>query len=136
MKKTPVKRILKELGKLDEYNYPIGQYSLFILPDGRMVGTRGVVKHQSIFDEILKCKSTDKEFINILVDIRCAKITISNETDLSVDVVTPPTREQKATIEGLGMCSKYDRIFVDTLRDLVPDAPSLSYCRRLLKLPL
>ena len=136
MKKTPVQKILKELGKLKEYDYPIGIYSLFILPDGKMVGVREIVNHQPILEKILKYKiTTDKEFIDILIDIKCVRITISKETSLYVDVVTPPTNEQKTTLEGLGICGKYYPIFVDTLRSLVPDAPSENYCRRLLKLP-
>ena len=135
MKKTPGPKILKELGKMKEYYYPIGCYSLFILPDGRMVGTVGLIKHQSIFEKILKRKLTgNKEFINILVDIRCVKIIIS-ERSLYVDVVTAPTMEQKSILEELGTCGKYDYITTDTMRELVPDAPSMNYCRRLLKLP-
>ena len=135
MKKTPVEKILNELGKMKEYYYPIGCYSLFILPDGRMVGTCGLIKHQSIFEKILKLKLTgNKEFINILVDIRCVKIIIS-ERSLYVDVVTAPTMEQKSMLEELGTCGKYNYITTDTMRELVPDAPSMNYCRRLLKLP-
>ena len=136
MIQIPIKKILRELGKLEEYNYPIGDYSLFILPDGRMVGTSGNFKHQLIFEKILKCKITDnQEFINILIAINCIKVITNNFSCLYVDIVTPVTVEQKHTLEGLGMYSKYINIIVDNLREYAPDGPSRNYCRRLLKLP-
>ena len=135
MGKIPVKKILKELGKLDKYDYPGSLYSLFILPDGRMVGIRGMLQHQSILEEILNRKITVKEFVDICVATGCIKVGINHVSHLSVDIAVPATREQKYTLEGLGLCNKYAGIEVDVLCSLVPGAPSINYCRRLLKLP-
>ena len=47
MGNIPVKKILKELGKLNEYHYPTEKCDLFLLPNGRLVGndTNGSSKH-------------------------------------------------------------------------------------------
>ena len=37
MEKIPIKKILKELNNLKEYEYPIEQSSVFLLPSGKMV---------------------------------------------------------------------------------------------------
>ena len=136
--KTPVKKILRGLGKLKEYYYPTGAdyYSLFILPNGRMFGTEKLGDHDSMFEKILKRKlKSTQEFVDILIDINCVKIIISGGKQLQIDIVTPPTTEQKHTLEGLSMCGKYD-VYVDNLIEYAPDAPSRNYCRRLLKLPV
>ena len=136
--KTPVKKILRELGKLKEYYYPTGAdyYSLFILPDGRMVGTEKLGDHDSMFEKILKRKlNSTQEFVDILVSINCVKIIISSGPALQIDIVTPPTTKQKYTLKDLAICGKYE-VYVDNLIEYAPDAPSRNYCRRLLKLPI
>ena len=138
IQKRTVKKLLLGLGKLKEYYYPVGRYySLFILPDGRMVGNNKFENHGPIFEKILKRKiNSTQKFVDMLISTNCIKTTISFETALGVDIVTPPTTEQKYTLQGLAMCETYDQIVVDNLIEYAPDAPSRNYCRRLLKLPV
>lgn len=136
MEKRLIKKILKELNKYEEYYYPtVGEYSLFILPNGKMVGTDKLLDHQPILEKILKKKIiSNQEFFNILTDIQVIKIII-NGTRLYVNINVPVTTEQKYTLQGLGMCNKYN-IRVEPIYEYVPDAPNDNYCRHLLKLPL
>ena len=135
MVRVSTKIILTKLGKLEEYHYPIGgQYSLFLLPDGRLVGTDKIVDHQNILEKIMKRKIvSNQEFFDILVKIGCIRITV-NLRNLSVDISIIPTTEQKYTLQDLGMYGKYEDIAVDNMHEYVPNAPSNAYGRRLLGL--
>ena len=129
------KKILIKLDKLPKYNYPIGgDYSLFILPSGKMVGINKFGNHQKILEEIINMKiESAQEVFNIFAAIETIKVIISG-TSLYVDITMTPTREQKFTLEALGLCGRYDDITVESVHTYLPDAPSLNYCRRLLKL--
>lgn len=136
MSKISTKTILTKLGTLEEYHYPIeGQYSLFLLPDGRLVGTDKIVDHQNILEKIIKRKIvSNQEFFDILVKIGCIKIIV-NLRNLYVDISIIPTTKQKYTLQDLGICDKYDDIKVDNMHEYVPNAPSDAYGRHLLGLP-
>ena len=136
--KIPVKKILRELGKLKEYHYPIIDCSLFILPDGRMVGNSKSLDHYPILEKVIKRKIKSlQDTVEILVSTKCIRIVIATKPtlDLHVDIVVTPTTEQKYTLEGLGMCGKYDEIIINDFHEYAPDAPTRNYCRHLLKLP-
>ena len=135
--KIPVKKILRELGKLKEYHYPMVDCSLFILPDGRMVGTYNNQDHYPIFEKILKRKIKSLNIFDIIIATKCIRIVIATKPTLClyVDIMVTPTTEQKYTLEGLGTCDKYNDIVVQNFHEYVPDAPTRNYCRRLLKLP-
>lgn len=65
-RKIPVKKILFGLSKLQEYHYPAGSCSLFMLPDSRMFGVGGIFGHQPVFEKILKRKiNSSQEFVDI-----------------------------------------------------------------------
>lgn len=136
MEKIPIKKILNGLSKLEKYDYPVGEHSLFILPNGNMVGVEGISQHQTILERILKRKLTStREQIDIIIATGCIRIIISKISRLYVDIPIPVTTEQKYTLEGLGLSTQYTAIEVDNLCDQSSNAPSVNYCRRLLKLP-
>ena len=94
-----------------------------------------LMDHQNMLEKILKRKiESTQELFDILVEIGCVRISV-NVLTLFVDISIRPTTEQKQTLEGLGMCNKYNKIIVDNMHEYVPDAPSNNYGRRLLKLP-
>ena len=134
MKKIPVRKILNGLGKLNEYYYPVGKRTMFILPDGRMVGVNKPFMHMEIFKDILKRELTAQEFMDMLVEIKSIRLVLYDGR-MHVNIVTPCNSEQKSTLEGLVMCGKYEFI-CDDERRFVPGAPSYNYCRRLLGLPI
>ena len=130
-----MKKILSELGKMDEYDYPTGEYSLFILPDGRMVGVDQLMCHKPILEKIPKRKiESNQEFYEIFAEIRTIRVTVSG-VNIYVDISVPCSNEQKYTLEGFYMCSKYETFFVDTPHEHISDAPSENYCKRAMKLP-
>ena len=136
--KIPVKKILRELGKLKEYHYPIIDCSLFILPDGRMVGTYNTTDHYPILEKIIKRKIKSLEdALDIIMATRCIRIVVATKPTLSlyVDIMVNPTTKQKYTLEGLGTCDKYNDIIIQNFHEYIPDAPTRNYCRYLLKLP-
>ena len=136
--KIPVKKILRELGKLKEYHYPRIDCSLFILPDGRMVGTYNPQDHYPILEKIIKRKIKSLEdALDIIMATKCIRIVIATKPTLSlfVDIMVNPTTEQKYTLEALGTCDKYNNITVQNFHEYIPDAPTQNYCRYLLKLP-
>ena len=100
-----------------------------------LIGTNGTISHQKTLEKILKREiESPEELCDIIVEIGCVRISVSL-LRLFVDVSMRPTMEQKQTLEGLGMCSKYTEIIVDNMHEFMPDAPSNNYSRRLLKLP-
>ena len=134
MAKIPVKKILKELGKFDEYNYPTGEYSLFILPDGKIVGVNQLMCHRPILEKILKRKiETNQEFYDIFAELRMVKIIVSG-TNLYVDVCVPCTTEQKHALEGFSMSGKYEGFMIDAPHNYISNAPSENYIRHVMKL--
>ena len=130
LKKIQYEEILKEFEKLDEHSFPLdGTYTLFILPDGKMVGENKLVRHQDILEKILKIKieSLD-EFFDIMTKTKCVKIKINEFKRLYVNINTLCTKRQKVTLGKLGAC-KYE-IQID---QLLPNAPNRDYCMSLFK---
>ena len=129
-----VKKLLNRLGKMDAYDYPIGDYSLYMLPNGKLIGKNGIMEHDSVLEDILKRKlKSVQEFYDIMVAIKTIRITIESSM-LYVDMCVPYSMDQKQALQGLYMSGKYNIIFNQP--ECIPGAPSDKYCRRMIGMPL
>ena len=127
-----VGEVLEKMTKLHQYNLPFkGEYTLFILPNGKMVGENKNAEHQEIIENVLNRKmKSNQELADIYVELRIVKIRINKFNTLHVAINVPCTSEQKQTLKKLGSCEY--KIAIDELRKYVPDAPDRDYYRSLL----
>ena len=137
MGNIPVKTILKELGNLKEYQPPlVGEYTLFILPDGRMMGKININKHRQILEEILGRKIiTNQELVDIYVKLKIVKIQINKFNRLYININVPCTKKQKQTLKALVLSHTYEIEIVE-LHKWAPNAPTREYYECLLNQPL
>lgn len=131
------KILLKKLSKLEEYYYPTTTCSLFLLPDGKLVGADNLFQHRKILEQLMNRKiPNDQDAIDILIKTCVSRIIINDYNVLHVNLLVYPTQEQKFTLEGLGMCGKYSEIVVDINDKLAPNAPSWRMVSRLFEMPI
>lgn len=94
--------ILIKMGKLDEYNIPFkGEYTLFILPDGRMIGENKLVKHKGILEKIINKKiNSNQELVDLYIKLKTVKIKINKFKMLYININVPCTTKQKLTLKN------------------------------------
>ena len=95
MKKFPTKAVIKKLAKLDEYYYPIHRCSLFVLPDGKIVGTLDLFDHRNMLELAGSGKLSDQDFFNFMVDAGLVRLVVNDLKILHVNVLTSITQAQK-----------------------------------------
>lgn len=132
-----VEKVLNELGKMNEYKHPInGEYTLFMLPDGRMVGEKGLVKHIQILGKALnkEIKSV-QEFVNATIILNLVKLKINKLKHLHVNINMECTTQQIKTLKKLGTNYGF-QIYIADMPECAPNAPNRDYYKQVLKMEL
>ena len=111
--KIPVQEILQELDKLPEYKYPTEQSSIFLLPDGKMVGSNILFSHHKILEKTVGVKLNTGEFFKHLVAMRIVRLTV-DDSILYVNINTYVTKEQKVILRKFCKSKKYKDCVVDS----------------------
>lgn len=112
MARIATKKILNELSKLQEYDYPTEQSSVFILPDGKMVGSNKIFNHGKMLEQIIGEDLDVKKFFRYLVATRVVRLVV-DDSILYININTHLTNKQKNILKKLRKHSKYDDFAVD-----------------------
>ena len=94
----PVQKILKELNKLPKYKYPPEQSSVFLLPDGKMVGSDTLFGHCMMLEKIVGIKLDVQLFFQHLVALRAIKLTVSDSV-LYININAYTTKKQEDVLK-------------------------------------
>ena len=113
MARIPVKKILNELGKLKEYEYPTEQSSVFLLPDGRFVGKDLIFSHGEMLEKIVEKKLPVREYFRHLVRLDVVRLTVA-DSDLYINVNMNVTEKQKTSLRKIVHSGKYKNYAIDT----------------------
>ena len=130
----PVQKILKELNKLPKYKYPPEQSSVFILPDGKMVGSDIIFNHNAILEKIVGIKLGIQLFFKHIVALRMIKLDVDDSV-LYINLNTYTTKKQETVLKNLGKSGKYKDYALDTYMrfiDSKTDVPFNNYIYDLL----
>lgn len=100
--------LLKKLETVQEYPLPPYKSSLFILPNGKMVGSTKVFDHVKIMEKVMKKKLTDDDLINILLKTKIGKL-LTNDTLLIIGFGCVMNTSQRRTLKDLIAMGKYDK---------------------------
>ena len=111
--KIPAQEILKELDKLPEYEYPTEPSSIFLLPNGKMVGSDVLFNHHKVLVGIIGVKLSTHAFFKHLVAMRIVRLTV-DDSILYVNINTYVTKKQKEVLKKLRKSKKYKEFIVDT----------------------
>lgn len=111
--KIPAQEILKELDKLPEYEYPTEQSSIFLLPNGKMVGSNVLFNHHKVLVGIIGVKLSTHGFFKHLVAMRIVRLTVDDSV-LYININIHVTKKQKAVLKKLRKSKKYKELVIDT----------------------
>lgn len=112
--KVPTEKILKELYKLPEYEYPVEQSSMFLLPNGKMVGSDIIFNQQKMMENIVG-KINANEFFCILAATQCVKLTV-DDSILYVTINAYITNKQEQVLKNLIKNKRYSDVVADISR--------------------
>ena len=127
------KTIWKKISAYDEFFYPIGETSMFLLPDGRLFGKHGIFAHQDMLKEIFEKKIKTPEMFTLMTKYELIRVIINKSNTLFINTTIIPSVEQRDTLESLVVCGKYKECFVDVAK-FATNAPSIDYIYKILKL--
>ena len=113
LSKIPTQEILKELDKLPEYEYPTEQSSIFLLPNGKMVGSNVLFNHHKVLVGIISVKLSTHGFFKHLVAMRIVRLTVDDSV-LYININIHVTKKQKAVLKKLRKSKKYKEFVIDT----------------------
>ena len=113
MGRIPVKKILKELGKLKEYDYPTEQSSVFLLPNGRFVGKDLIFSHGEMLEKIIGKKLPVREHFRYLVKLQVIRLVVDN-SDLYININVKVTKLQKTNLRKIIRSGRYKDYAIDT----------------------
>ena len=131
-----VQKILKELNKLPKYKYPPEQSSVFLLPDGKMVGSDIIFNHNAMLEKIVGIKLCLQLFFKHLVALRILKLDV-DDSILYININTYTTKKQQTVLKNLRRSGKYKDYALDTYEYYIgskTDVPSNNYIYDLLDL--
>ena len=113
MKRVAVKRIIKELSKLERYEYPTEQSSVFLLPDGNMFGCNVIFSHVKMLEKIVGKKLDVKEYFKHLVKLNMIRLDVDNSI-LYISINTEiMSKEQIDTLKKIIGTGKHDDYIID-----------------------
>ena len=107
-----VEKLLKELPKLQEYEYPTEQSSIFLLPNGKMYGHDIIFDHCNIFENILGKKLESAEFFKYLIKSYAIRLIVDDSV-LYININTPMSTQQKKVMKNLVKSNKYKNCVID-----------------------
>ena len=113
MERIPVKKILKELGKLKEYDYPTEQSSVFLLPNGKFVGKDLIFSHGEMLEKIIGKKLPVREYFRYLVKLQVIRLVVDN-SDLYININIKVTKLQKTNLRKIIRSGRYKDYAIDT----------------------
>lgn len=113
MDKIVVDKILKKLDQLPEYVYPTEQSSVFLLPNGKMVGSDILFNHHKMLENIIGKKLDVYEFFKYLNMLQLIRFIV-DDSILHVNINSSVTKDQKTILKMLGKYEKYVGCFIDT----------------------
>lgn len=113
LSKIPAQKILKELDKLQEYEYPTEQSSIFLLPSGKMVGSDMLFNHHKILVGITGVNLSTHEFFKHLVAMRIVRLVVDDAV-LYVNINIYVTKKQKMVLKKLRKSKKYKDYSIET----------------------
>ena len=132
----PAQKILKELNKLTRYKYPPEQSSVFLLPDGKMVGNDILFNHCMMLEKIVGIKLGIHLFFKHVVALRVIKLDVDDSV-LYINLNTYTTKKQQTVLKNLGKSGKYKDYALDTYKYYIgskTDVPDNNYIYDLLGL--
>ena len=122
-----VKFTLDILNQMPEWIYPTYGCSLFILPNGKMVGIPELFGHKEILRPFFGHKLTPQESCDFITKANLIKLTVNDILDVHITIPVIMTKQQKDTLKIIVHWGKYDMVDFILLSDLLPNAPDMDY---------
>ena len=112
MANIPAVKILEELSKLKEYEYPTEQSSVFLLPNGKMVGNDILFNHVKALEKIFRRKLNIEEALECLASLQIVNLNV-DDSILYINILALATEKQKVVLKKLGKSNKYNDCVID-----------------------
>ena len=110
--------------ELSEYHYPQHNCSAIILPDGRMFGIPGILKHKDLLEKIIGKKVIDGDMqVEWFEKLELVAIEV-NESFLFITIAVLPSSKQKETINDLIDYGKYEYMTLDSYDLFIESLPN------------
>ena len=110
--------------ELSEYHYPRHNCSAIILPDGRIFGIPGILKHKDLLEKIIGKKVIDGDMqVKWFEKLKLIAIEV-NDNFLFVTLAVLPSSKQKETINDLIDYGKYDDMELDSYDLFIESLPN------------
>ena len=116
--------IIKKIeSELSEYHYPHHKCSAIILPDGRMFGIPGILKHKDLLEKIIDKKVVNGEMQEKWFEkLEVVAIEV-NKRFLFITIAVLPSNKQKETISDLIDYGKYEYMSLDSYSWFIKGLP-------------
>ena len=110
--------------ELSEYHYPQHNCSAIILPDGRMFGIPGILKHKDLLEKIISEKVIDGAMqVEWFEKLELVSIEV-NKNFLFITIAVLPSSKQKETINDLINYGKYDDMSLSSYYLFIESLPN------------
>ena len=110
--------------ELSEYHYPQHNCSAIILPDGRMFGIPGILKHKDLLEKIIGEKVIDGAMqVEWFEKLELVSIEV-NKNFLFITIAVLPSSKQKETINDLINYGKYEYMTLDSYDLFIESLPN------------
>lgn len=113
MSKMAPEILQQKIETLDEYHSPGYRCSLFLLPNGRMFGSKQLYDHKNMLETILKIKVPNEDVVTDIITKSNISRIISHNQLLSVYLSNYPTHAQRKTLCELVDSGYYDHFNFD-----------------------
>ena len=111
--------------ELSEYHYPQHNCSAIILPDGRMFGIPGILKHKDLLEKIIGKKVIDGDMqVKWFEKLKLIAIEVNDNFLFVTLAVVLPSSKQKETINDLIDYGKYDDMSLSSYYLFIESLPN------------
>ena len=111
--------------ELSEYHYPRHNCSGIILPDGRIFGIPGILKHKDLLEKIIGKKVIDGDMqVKWFEKLELVAIEVNKNRLYVTLAVVLPSSKQKETINDLIDYGKYEYMTLDSYKFFIKGLPN------------